>query len=286
MNGLETTPGAIVVAVGNQKGGVGKTTTAVHLAHALAERGHRTLVWDLDINAGATKHLGVEPDAFMGTYEVLAAGEDPLSVVLTGQEEGVELPADVHLIPSRRRLEQLDAALNERSKFIAKSEILHEPVRTLRGHYDIIILDTPPNTATAPAVAAYAVAHHFLLTAMPDPLAVAGLAEAVDDIAAARRHANPQLHLLGVLLGGVDSRTKLARQLVAYVDDAFGGNGSGDSRKLDTTLHRSTVVPQAQRLGTTVLAHAPDHKLADQFRALGAEVEDRLRSHQREVQGG
>ena len=286
MNGLETQSGGIVIAVGNQKGGVGKTTAAVHLAHALAERGHRTLVWDLDINAGATKHLGVEPDAFMGTYEVLAAGEDPLSVVLTGDEEGVDLPQDVHLIPARRRLEQLDAALAEKSKFVAKSEILHDPIRTLRDRYDVIILDTPPNTATAPAVAAYAVADHFLLTAMPDPLAVAGLAEAIDDIAAARQHANPKLNLLGVLLGAVDIRTKLARQLVEYVDQAFGGDNGHQPGKLDATLHRSTVVPQAQRLGTTVLRHAPDHKLAEQFRRLGAEVEDRLRTYQREVHGG
>jgi len=284
MNGLETTWGAVVLAVGNQKGGVGKTTTAVHLAHALAERGHRILLWDLDINAGATKHLGIEPDAFMGTYEVLAAGEDPLSVVLTGQEEGVVLPPGVHLIPSRRRLEQLDAALAERSKFMAKADVLREPIRTLKEHYDIIILDTPPNTSTAPAVGAYAVANHFLLTAMPDPLAVAGLAEAVDDIISARQHANPELHLLGVLLGAVDVRTRLARQLTEYVDNAFTGEGM--SSKLECTLHRSTVVPQAQRLGTTVLRHAPDHKLAEQFRRLGAEVEERLRAHQREVAGG
>jgi chromosome partitioning protein len=93
MNGLETTWGAIVLAVGNQKGGVGKTTTAVHLAHALAERGHRILLWDLDINAGATKHLGVEPDAFMGTYEVLAAGEDPLDGCSTSSTTRHDRPA-------------------------------------------------------------------------------------------------------------------------------------------------------------------------------------------------
>src|SRR5258706_213556 len=89
-----------VIAVGNQKGGVGKTTNTVHIARALAELGRRVLIIDLDMNHGATRHFGIEPEAFLGSFELMVGAEDPLNLVLSAEDkqEGVVLPENVNLI--------------------------------------------------------------------------------------------------------------------------------------------------------------------------------------------
>jgi len=123
-----------VIAVGNQKGGVGKTTSAVHIAAALGERGRLCLLWDLDMNHNATKQFGVPPDSFLGTFEVLIGAEKAVDVVLKpGEVEGVDLPSNVHLIPSKRKLEAIGQVLAEQDKFQAPQDILLEPLRSLAG---------------------------------------------------------------------------------------------------------------------------------------------------------
>jgi chromosome partitioning protein len=263
-----------VIAVGNQKGGVGKTTATVHLARALTEIGRRVLVWDLDMNCGATRHFGVPTEAFMGTFEVLVGEESPANVILTGDEEGVTLPTNLHLIPSRRRLEAIDEALAMKNKFLARSDVLLAPLAELRGKYDYVFLDTAPN-ATSPTIASYRAADAFLLTAIPDPFAIDGLRDAILDIQAVQRYGNPSLRVLGVVLSAVDERTRLARTLVDYVEQAFRRDAESSVR-FKTIIHRSTVIPAAQKLGLTLFETDPHHKVADQYRQLAREVEARL----------
>src|SRR5215468_739872 len=106
-----------VIAVGNQKGGVGKTTNTVHIARALSELGRKTLIIDLDMNHGATRHFGVEPEAFLGSFEMLIGEEPAVNLVLTHRdnEEGLDLPKDLDLIPAARKLEGIDQAVMTRS---------------------------------------------------------------------------------------------------------------------------------------------------------------------------
>src|SRR5436190_23553563 len=91
-----------VIAVGNQKGGVGKTTNTVHIARALAEKGRQVLIIDLDMNHGATRHFGIEPEAFLGSFEMLIGAEPAENLILThaDNEEGVSLPLNLDLIPA------------------------------------------------------------------------------------------------------------------------------------------------------------------------------------------
>ena len=89
-----------VIAVGNQKGGVGKTTNTVHIATALGEIGRRCLVWDLDMNYGTTRHLGIPGDAFLGTFEVLMGEELAENVIIGEDDADVKLPVNVNVIPS------------------------------------------------------------------------------------------------------------------------------------------------------------------------------------------
>jgi chromosome partitioning protein len=265
-----------VIAVGNQKGGVGKTTTCCHLAAALGEMGRRCLVWDLDMNHGATRHFGIPPETFLGTFEVLMGEEMPEDVIVTHDDEGVDLPTNVHLISARRNLEKIDHALLSKSKFIFLQDVLIKPLRSLYGKYDYIFLDTAPN-ATTPTIAAYKAAKWFVLTAMPDPFAIAGLTDALHDIEDAQNNGNEDLRLLGVVLAGVDKRTRLANTLTSYVEETFTIDPT-KSLKFTTTISRSTAVPQAQKVGKTVFQTDPAHKVAEQYRALAKELEDRIAS--------
>lgn len=264
----------MVVAVGNQKGGVAKTTNTVHLAAALGELGRKCLIIDLDMNQGATRALGIPSDAFLGTYEMLIGEEEPEGVIITNDDEGIELPENVHIISARRNLENLEKALLQKNKFLITQDVLIRPLQLIGGKYDYIFLDTAPNALT-PTVAAYKAARWFILSAFPDPLAITGLTDAMVDIQAAQQNGNPDLRILGVVVSGVDGRkTRLASTLIDYVENAFSVDG-GPSAKFKTTISRSTVVPEAQKNAKTVLQTDPSHKVAQQYRALAQEVEQR-----------
>lgn len=266
-----------VIAVGNQKGGVGKTTNTIHLATALGELGRKCLIIDLDMNHGATRHFGISPEGYVGSFEVLiGAEENPAAVILSEEdrEEGVVLPKNVHIIVGRRMLEAVDQVLAEKNKFLAKQDILIEPLKKLRGLYDYVFLDTAPN-ATTPTIAAYKAADLFILSALPDPFAIAGLNDALSDIHAAQLHGNPNLQLLGVILSAVDKRTRLAHQLTSYIESLFAPVGA-ESLKFRTEISRSTVIPEAQKVGRTVFDTEPAHKVAEQYRELAREVEARV----------
>jgi chromosome partitioning protein len=205
---------------------------------------------------------------------VLTGAEDPEAVIVTA-DDGVELPVNVHLIPARRNLEKVDKTLLVESKFLITQDVLIAPLQRLEHDYDYIFLDTAPN-ATIPTIAAYKAARWFILAAMPEPLAIAGLNDALTDIQSAQQSGNPHLRLLGVVLSGVEGRrTRLATALIDTIEEQFA-TGSAGSAKFETTITRSTVVPEAQRDGRTLFQSAPLHKLCDQYRALATEVETRI----------
>ena len=260
-----------IIAVGNQKGGVGKTTNTVHIATALGELGRQSLIWDLDMNHGATRHFGIAAEAYLGTYEVLIGDEAPENVIIDGSDQEIEMPKGVHLLPANRKLEQIDDTLTSKNKFIIKHQILIEPLRHMRGKYDYIFLDTAPN-ATTPTIAAYCAAEWFLLTAIPDPFAIEGLNDALLDIASVREHGNQALTVLGVVLSTVNRRTRLGKTLAEYVEQTFT-LPSGLCLKFATEISRSTIIPAAQKLGTTVFQTEPTHKVTEQYRALVREFE-------------
>ena len=267
-----------VIAVGNQKGGVGKTTTTLNLAAALGALGRKSLVIDLDANCGATRSLGVPPDSFQGIVEVMLGDEGPLDVVLeTDPDEGVELPPNVSLITATRALERIDAPLS------MKPEYRHGDVKSClpgpmaqiveSGRWDYVFLDTAPNVMT-PTSAADRGADWFILTATPERLAIEGLNDALEDIGIVRKSYNPNLKLLGVVLSCVNRRTRLATELVNWVGEKFAAAGEfGDFK---TRISRSIAVAQAQNEGKTILQTEPAHKVTEEYRQLAREVMQRM----------
>jgi len=121
-------------------------------------------------------------------------------------------------------------------------------------------------------MAAYKAAEWFLLSATPDPLAIQGLNDAMADIKAVREHGNPVLQLLGVVLSCVDRRTRLAIQLTSFVQEAFPEVAG----PFNTQVSRAVAIPEAQKLGKTVFQTDPAHKIAEQYRQLARELEQRL----------
>ena len=267
-----------IIGIGNQKGGVGKTTVTVQLACALADMGRKILIIDLDVNAGSTKHFGIKPEAFLGTFEVLADKEDPFNVIITRdddfrKDEGINnLPENVHIISGSRKLEKLEERIREsKSKFDRSPlyDCIKEPLAALRGSYDYIFLDTPPS-APLPIVAAYDAADGFLLVAMPEGLAIQGLREALHDIEEVRKFGNPSLKLIGITLTGVENRTRLSRELVAYVADAFSDH------HLRPVIPRATIIPTAQTQEKTVFQVDPNHVVSLAFRELAKNFENNI----------
>jgi chromosome partitioning protein len=254
----------VLIAVGNQKGGVGKTTNTVHIAAALGERGYSSLIIDLDPAAGATKHLGVPVQSFAGTLEMLTTRETPQTLALTE-----DMPHGVHLIPARPQLSELDSLL---SKYEDRTRLLDRPAEFARLEYDFIFLDTPPFAGATTTIAAYSIAEWFLLSSFPHPLSVGGLNEAFKDIADVRQRRNPRLEVLGVVLSCVDTRTNLALEVEELVAREVPG------RAFQTKITQATAVPKCSGRGKTLFqieAYA-DHKVTRSYRSLAAEVEARV----------
>lgn len=275
-----------VIAVGNQKGGVGKTTTTVNLAAALGTMGKKSLIVDLDGNRGATRVLGVPPESYRGTYEVLLGDEDPVAVVLeTDPEEGIDLPEGVSLIPASRDLESIDVELMKVHRFTDYRDCLRKPVSKLvaTGRWDFVFLDTAPNIY-APTAAAYRAAEWFILTATPERLAIEGLNDAMSDIDTVRRHGNADLKLLGVALSCVNRRTLLAKRILGWVEETFEEAGRfGD---FQTRISTSVAVPMAQDSGRTIFQTEPEHKVAGEYRRLAQEFLERLETAAKAEEGG
>ncbi|MFA6043739.1 MAG: ParA family protein [Phycisphaerales bacterium] len=260
-----TPPLGLAIAVGNQKGGVGKTTNAVHLAAACGNSGYRVLLIDLDPAACATKHLGLATNSYAGSLELLTSDERVEALAVT---DG--MPSGVSLIPSRGQLAELDTVL---SKFVDRTRILERPLEEARQRYDFIFLDTCPSAAATTTVAAYASVEWFLISAFPHPLSLGGLSEALNDIAEVRQYRNPELEVLGVIFSNVDPRaTRLRGELEFVVGEALPG------RQFETVITQAIVIPECSGKGRT-LFQLPKHqeiRSAQQYMCLAAEVEHRV----------
>jgi chromosome partitioning protein len=252
--------GPRVVAVANQKGGVGKSTTAVNLAASLAELGLKVLVIDMDPQGNASTGLGIDPGRrTVGTYQVISQGIPADSAVMETSVPGV------WAIPSTIDLAGAEIELVGQ---ISRENRLARAVEPLIQTYDLILLDCPPSLGLL-TVNALSAAHELIVPIQCEYYALEGLGQLLRNVRLIQQNLNPTLRLTGIVLTMYDSRTKLSEQVVAEVRRYFG------PRVYDTIIPRTVRLSEAPGFGKPITEYDPSSKGAKAYRALALEFLER-----------
>ena len=255
------------IAVINQKGGVGKTTTTVNLAAALALAGKRVCVIDMDPQAHASTHLGVEPDGTIPSlYDVLVSNK-PLAEVRRSVSENLSLiPSDINLA----------AAEVELAGIVGREVILREAMAVDSHEADYVLLDCGPSLGVL-TLNALAAADEVFIPLQPHFLALHGLSKLLETTALVARRINPKLTVSGVVVCLYDAATKLAQEVVmdltAFLTRSRGANVPWANCKVfDTKIRRNIKLAECPSFGKSVFGYASKSSGAADYAALANEV--------------
>ena len=244
---------AKIIATVNQKGGVGKTTTCVNLAAALAEAGQRVLLCDFDPQANATSGMGVDKTVSKGVYGVLI-GEIPAAEAVVRTRFGDVLPSNKALAGAAIELIGI-----ENREFL-----LRDALDSLREQYDFIFIDCPPSLELL-TLNALCAADSILVPVQAEYYALEGLSDLMNTIRLVRRGLNPRLELEGVLLTMFDGRTNLALQVAEEVKHYF------PSKVYATVIPRNVRLSEAPSHGKPITAYDRSSRGAEAYTTLAAE---------------
>ena len=249
---------SVVYAFANQKGGVGKTTTAVNVAAYLAHWGQRVLLVDIDPQANATASLGVDRRSIrLSIYDTLVR-EVPLEKVVT-----LTSRVRLDLVPSSA---QLAGATVELVGVLARERRLQWALEGLNPRYDYVLIDCPPSLGILTVNGLTAARDGVIIPIQCEYLALEGLSQLIRTVELVRRALNPSLRIRGLVMTMFDSRTNLSRQVVQEVRQHFG------ERVFRTIIPRSVRLSEAPSYGEPILTHAPKSTGAMAYQALTREL--------------
>jgi chromosome partitioning protein len=245
-----------VYAIANQKGGVGKTTTAVNVGACIAEAGYATLLVDVDPQANATVGLGIARTHTPGLYEVLTGEAEAAQALTDSTVPGLQvLPAGAGLAGANVELPRMEGF--ERR--------LHERLTPVIDRFEYILLDCPPSLGPL-TVSALVAADKVIVPVQTEYFALEGLAGLLETLELVQRELNPRLTVAGMLLTMHDNRTRLGRDVEREVRDHF------PELVFDTVIPRNVRVGEAPSYGLPVTHHDPHSAGAEAYFELAKEV--------------
>ena len=253
-----------VIAVSNQKGGVGKTVSCVNLGIGLAQEGKKVLLVDCDPQGSLSISLGYsQPDSLPVTLATVMGkvlSEEPIS-----PEEGILRHAEgVDLMPANIELSGMEVSL---VNAMSRETILRQYLDTVKRQYDHIILDCMPSLGML-TVNALAAANSVLIPVQAQYLPAKGLEQLLQTVGRVRRQINPKLQIDGILLTMVDTRTNYAKEISALLRETYGGK----IKVFGTDIPHSVRAAEISAEGKSIYAHDPNGKVAEAYRELTKEV--------------
>lgn len=248
---------ARVIALANQKGGVGKTTTTISLAGALAEYGRTVLLVDFDPQGALSAGMGVQSHDVPTIYDLMIGREkDVRQVIQPSKISGI------HVIPANIDLSAAEVHLVSE---VAREHILANILKPVLGDYDVVFIDCQPSLGLL-TVNALTAAHGVLIPLEAEYFALRGVALLIDTIEKVRDRLNPSLQLDGIVTTMYDARTLHAQEVLQRVVEGFG------DKVLDTVIGRTVKFPDASVAAMPITEFAPQHASANTYRQLAREL--------------
>jgi len=246
-----------IISIANQKGGVGKTTSAVNLAASLAVIEHPTLVIDIDPQSNSTSGLGIEPKSVTNSvYEVMVGGVDIKDAI-----RETELPF-LDVVPSHINLVGAEIEMVDRNE---RERILLKAIDSLDKKYDFIILDCPPSLGLL-TINALTSSHSVMIPVQCEYYALEGLGQLLNTIKIVRQHLNRDLDIEGVLLTMYDTRTRLSNQVAEEVKRYF------DDKVFSTIIARNIRLAEAPSFGKPAILYDASSVGAKNYLSLAREI--------------